>query len=321
MQPVRKRLGGIRQVVLSPDADLNLLPFAALVDEGNRYLVERYSFRYLTSGRDLLRLKQTFESRQSAMVFADPDFGGDTTRCSDRALKIQAGTVDFFKVLFCPLDGTAGEARALKTLMPNANVLTRDQATEAAVGHVTAPRILHIATHGFFLQDVVTKSAATNRLLLIDSGISGIASKIENPLLRSGLALAGANLHKSGNDDGILTALEVAGLNLWGTKLVVLSACDTGVGEVRNGDGVYGLRRALLLAGSESQVMSLWPVSDFSTRDLMIGYYRRLQAGEGRSEALRRVQLRMLHSAKRRHPYYWASFIESGEWANLDGKR
>jgi CHAT domain-containing protein len=144
---------------------------------------------------------------------------------------------------------------------------------------------------------------------------------LENPLLRSGLGLAGANLRKSGDDDGILTAMEVAGLNLWGTKLVVLSACETGVGEVRTGDGVYGLRRALVLAGAETQVMSLWPVSDRGTRDLMIGYYKSLQAGAGRSEAMRQVQLRMLKDPRRRHPFYWASFIVSGEWANLDGKR
>ena len=115
--------------------------------------------------------------------------------------------------------------------------------------------------------------------------------------------------------------MEASGLNLWGTKLVVLSACDTGVGEIKNGEGVYGLRRALVLAGSETQVMSLWPVSDEGTRDLMVEYYKALKAGQGRSEALRQVQLKMLSSKNRNHPYYWASFIQSGEWANLDGKR
>ena len=138
-------------------------------------------------------------------------------------------------------------------------------------------------------------------------------------MLRSGLALAGANLHQGG--DGILTSLEAAGLDLWGTKLVVLSACDTGVGQVQNGDGVYGLRRAFVLAGSETQVMSLWSVSDEGTRDLMVGYYKRLAAGEGRGAAMRAVRLAMLKDPKRSHPFYWASFIVSGEWANLDGRR
>jgi CHAT domain-containing protein len=134
------------------------------------------------------------------------------------------------------------------------------------------------------------------------------------------VALAGAN-KQAKEEDGILTAEEVASLDLWGTKLVALSACDTGVGEIKTGDGVHGLRRALVLAGSESQVMSLWPVSDKGTRDLMIGYYKALESGKGRSAALREVQLQMLKRKDRQHPYYWASFIESGEWANLEGKR
>jgi len=142
----------------------------------------------------------------------------------------------------------------------------------------------------------------------------------------------------------VLTALEATGLDLWGTKLVVLSACETGLGEVKNGEGVYGLRRALVLAGSESQVMSLWQVSDAATRDLMAAYYKRLQAGEGRTEALRQVQLVMIQSAApvaassqqrglgiaregkrlaedRSHPFYWASFIQSGDWRSLDGRQ
>jgi CHAT domain-containing protein len=109
----------------------------------------------------------------------------------------------------------------------------------------------------------------------------------------------------------------VTGLNLWGTKLVTLSACDTGVGEVRKGDGVHGLRRALVLAGSETQVISLWAVQDKATRDLMVAYYGRLAQGQGRGEALRQVQLKLLKNVNRRHPYFWASFIQSGAWANL----
>lgn len=108
---------------------------------------------------------------------------------------------------------------------------------------------------------------------------------------------------------------------MWGTKLVTLSACDTGVGEVRNGDGVHGLRRALALAGAETQVMSLWAVSDRWTRELMVAYYRGLRQGQGRGGALRQAQLEMLKDVKRRHPYYWSGFIQSGEWANLEGKR
>ena len=98
----------------------------------------------------------------------------------------------------------------------------------------------------------------------------------------------------------------------------MLSACDTGVGEVKVGEGVYGLRRALVMAGAESQVTSLWQVDDVATRDLMVDYYTRLQAGEGRGEALRNAQLNMLKSTDRSHPYYWASFIQLGDWRKLD---
>jgi CHAT domain-containing protein len=133
------------------------------------------------------------------------------------------------------------------------------------------------------------------------------------------LALAGANLPKNG-DDGILTALEASGLNLWGTKLVTLSACDTGVGEVKNGEGIYGLRRAFVLAGAETLVMTLWPVSDYVTREVMTAYYTGLKQGLGRREALRQAQLAMLKRQGRSHPFYWASFIQSGDWKNLAGK-
>jgi CHAT domain-containing protein len=142
-----------------------------------------------------------------------------------------------------------------------------------------------------------------------------------NPLLRSGLALSGANLVRDSRGAGILTALEASNLDLWGTKLVTLSACDTGVGEVKDREGVYGLRRSFFLAGAETLVMSLWPVSDYVTREMMTAYYTGLKKGFGRGEALRQSQLAMMKRKGREHPFYWASFIQSGEWANLDGQR
>ncbi len=195
----------------------------------------------------------------------------------------------------------------------------KTQATEAALRQLHGPRILHIATHGFFLEE--NEFAVADTRGVADTRLGKWVANVQNPLLRSGLALAGANQGKSGDDDGVLTALEAAGLDLWGTKLVVLSACDTGVGEVKNGEGVYGLRRAFVLAGAESELMSLWPVSDSSTSDLMISYYQALQQGQGRGEALRQAQLQMLQNKERQHPFYWASFIQSGEWANLEGRR
>jgi CHAT domain-containing protein/Tfp pilus assembly protein PilF len=334
MYPVRALLGKTRRAFLSPDGALNLVPFAALVDENGRHLVERYSFSYLSSGRDLLRKRGGRMDRESpdkgqTIVVAAPAFGEapQTVTGQNRDAEQEsssrapeAGSERLPRMYFPPLPGTAEEARGLKGIMPNAILFTNEQATEARLKRLSGPMILHVATHGFFLKDLGSRQTGT-RDVILGSSAPPADVQVEDPLLRSGLALAGANLLKSGEEDGVLTALEAAGLDLWGTKLVVLSACDTGVGEVKTGEGVYGLRRALALAGSESQVMSLWPVSDTGARDLMIDYYRALQRGEGRAEALRQVQLQMLRSKERRHPFYWAGFIQSGEWASLEGRR
>jgi len=338
MRPVlalaQSGLGAPRRLLIAPDGMLNLVPFAALVDRQGRYLVEAYSISYLMSGRDLLRSPVRGPNNQDTVIVADPDYGAAENAIASMSrdvglpagLPLSAGSKsNTVKVYFPPLKGTAGEARALKTILPEATVFTREQATEAALKELHSPGILHVATHGFFLRDQEIRLVGARDLILDTAQSEEPPNQpIENPLLRSGLALAGANLRlgrTDQGDDGVLTALEAAGLDLWGTKLVVLSACDTGVGEVKNGEGVFGLRRALSLAGSETQVMSLWPVSDLGARDLMTEYYKGLRRGEGRGDGLRRVQLEMLKGKGRRHPFYWASFIQSGEWANLEGKR
>jgi CHAT domain-containing protein/Tfp pilus assembly protein PilF len=350
MRPVRSSLqsgqsvqsgqpgaGEIRHLLIAPDGSLNLIPFAALVDEQNRYLIERYNISYLTSGRDLLRLQYSLPSQGAPLVVADPLFGrvaSVTARADQRSgnspshhrVGRRSDPGQSGQIVFRPLPGTKGEALAIKAVLPEAALLLQQEATEAALKRARAPRILHIATHGFFLTDQQAQQAemgdvADDNPLVSDLRLSKWTTHVEESLLRSGLALSGANRNKNGDDDGVLTALEVAGLDLSGTRLVVLSACDTGVGEVKNGEGVQGLRRALVLAGSESQVMSLWPVTDEGAKELMIDYYKALQRGEGRSEGLRQVQLRMLRSEKWRHPFYWAAFIQSGEWANLEGRR
>lgn len=204
-------------------------------------------------------------------------------------------------------------------MLPRATLLTGSQATENVIKQLQAPTILHIATHGFFLQDVpqVAPPDFSRSILRGTRSATPNSRPTENPLLRSGLALAGANPRKSGNEDGILTALEAAGLNLSGTKLVVLSACKTGLGDVTNGQGVYGLRRAFAIAGSESQLMSLWAVNDYSTNTFMVNYYKRLMNNVGRSDVLRQTQLEMLANSTYQHPYYWAAFIPSGNWTAL----
>ena len=313
MRPVRVHLSDETHLLVSPDGELNLVPFEALVDEKDEHLVKRYAFTYLTSGRDLLRLKVTRESESKDLLIANPRFGesGNAAAATKDGQDLPRGSVTspgtLVETYFAPLPGTMREARSIQALFPEALFLSGAAATEAALKKAEAPRLLHIATHGFFLAE----SPAAGK------------EATANPLLRSGLALANANAHgqNAPTDDGILTALEASGLNLWGTKLVVLSACDTGLGEVKNGEGVYGLRRAFVLGGAESVVMSLWPISDDSTRRLMAGYYKNLKAGLGRGESLRRVQLDLLARDPKLHPFYWANFIQSGAWAGLDDKR
>lgn len=312
MRPLRPSLAGATRLLISPDGELNLVPFEALVDERGGYLIEHYATSYLTSGRDLLRMQSRHARSGRPVIFADPVFGEPAVARGDSSIRewppasgsrrsVTTAADEWSGIYFAPLAATAEEARAIKALFPDATLFTGARATKAALEHVEAPRMLHIASHGFFLNDA--------------------AITVQNPLARSGLALAGANLTRGPHADGILTALEASRLNLWGTKLVTLSACDTGIGEIRRGEGVYGLRRAFVLAGAETVVMSLWPVSDSMTRETMLAYYSGLRRGLGRGDALRQAKLAMLKSANRRHPFYWAGFIQSGEWANLDGRR
>ncbi|WP_130757607.1 CHAT domain-containing protein, partial [Microcystis aeruginosa] len=318
MQPIRQLLGNTKTILLSPDAALNLIPFEALVDENNQYLVENYHITYLTSGRDLLRLKDKFASQQSPLIVADPFYGkaGEKVALTRSAGEKVALTrsIDLSEFTFPGLPGTEQEAKAIKNILPQSTVLTGSQATENAVKQVKKPNILHIATHGFFKPESNLSERNPGER---NSPLQGERNVVENPLLRSGLVLAGVTIGQSAGDDGVLTALETTNLNLVGTKLVVLSACDTGKGDIKIGQGVYGLRRALVIAGSESQLISLWKVSDDATKDLMVAYYERLQKGEGRSEALRQIQLGMLKGEKQKHPFYWASFIPSGDATSM----
>ena len=318
-------LGKAKHILIAPDGALNLLPFAALIDDKGKFLVERYRFTYLSSGRDLARLSVKVKSKSNTVIFADPNFDnssgerGKSKKTKTRGLRSRS----LRSIKWERLPGTAQEAAALVKLIRKASLFRGKKATESKLKKVDAPRILHVATHGFFLPaaddedaesiDLPTTGGAA-RAMGMGQVQPAIGTGPENPLLRSGLALAGANKLASGTEDGVLTALEASGLDLWGTKLVVLSACETGVGKVAQGEGVYGLRRALVIAGAESLLMSLWQVDDAATRDLMTGYYRRLARGKGRSEALRLSQLKMLRSDKYRHPFYWASFIPSGQW-------
>lgn len=186
-----------------------------------------------------------------------------------------------------------------------------------APGH----RVLHVATHGFFLNGACSPAPGSTR------GVGGLAKAagtgaVDNPLLLSGLALAGANqraLVGPDEDDGILTAEEVASLNLEGVEWAVLSACDTGVGEIKTGEGVFGLRRAFQVAGARTVVMSLWSVDDQATRAWMRALYKgRFQKKLSTADAVHAASLAVLRDRRAKGqstlPSYWAAFVAAGDW-------
>ncbi|HEX5746615.1 MAG TPA: tetratricopeptide repeat protein [Archangium sp.] len=336
-QPLLPVLGKSRRLFLSPDGQLGLVPFAALHD-GERFLVDTFDFNYLTSGRELLPRPQEPGSASSIFVLADPDFAGSpradslasggTSQRAERSASLERFFSTQRTVLpsnaWMPLPGTRQEAESIQRLLPQSRLFLGAEATKERLLSLPTPGILHLATHGFFLGD---SSGPTTDVRAVGH-FGGLADNPqapgpEEPLLRSGLAFAGASAPEPDAsspsefrpDASLVTALELAGLDLWGTQLVVLSACDTGRGEVQLGQGISGLRRALVVAGAEMVVMSLWKVNDDSTGVLMETYYRNLLAGQGRASALREA-MRSLREA-RPHPHYWAPFIALGSDAPL----
>jgi CHAT domain-containing protein len=310
-----------------------------LLDERGQYLVKRYRFTYLSSGRDLVRLARQVRGREGPTILAAPHYDDEgpppAAQLRSRSPFALAGP----SFNFSPLPGTQAEAAAVARTLGDARVLTGGQATEKALKTLRGPRLLHLATHGFFLADLpvplpegrqrgISRIAPTGGTPGKPDKAAGLAAAepapspvaaapgwaaLADPLLRSGLALAGANRRASGDDDGILTALEAMALDLVGTQLVVLSACETGVGDVRHGDGVYGLRRALVLAGAETQLVTLWRIDDAATQRLIAEYYARIARGVGRSEAMREVSLQMLSNPRTSNPRLWAPFVVSGD--------
>ena len=345
LTPLMPELKASSTWILSPDGPLHLAPFAALVDSRGRWLLESRRLRYVTSGRDLLT-DLPAPHKQGPLLVADADFGARAAK-APRTLPNAAGPAErapdavterLGQLRFSPLPGTRREADTLGKLLglDADRKLLGARANEAALLAARGPRVLHIATHGFFLPRPEAKSANEH-----------IEAALDDPMLRSGLALAGFNRRGKGNqgDDGMLTAVEAAGLDLYGTEMVVLSACETGVGKAASGEGLYGLKRALIMAGARSQAATLWKVGDDATQALMSAWYHRLNLGEDRLDALREVQLAMAHAqlkpggasvgsrgakplgqastmrSPRRstdwtHPWYWAGITLSG----ADGK-
>ena len=330
-QPLLPLLGKARRLFLSPDGQLALVPFAVLHD-GQRFLVDAFDFTSLPSGKHLLPRPRE-SAPDAVVVLADPDFGAPLEPPSHPAggALAQAGHATaverFFAALRAdprqrawaptPLPGTRREAQAIQRLLPQAQLYLGPEATKGRLLGVPTPGILHLATHGFFLEDAPQLPSARALAEVGALGEVPHAPRPSDPLLRSGLVFAGAGGSASGPgpsqpspERSLVTALELAGLNLWGTQLVVLSACDTGRGDIKLGQGVYGLHRAFLVAGAETVIMSLWKVNDETTGALMEAYYQHLLAGQGRASALREAMRELRRT--RPHPHHWAPFLAMG---------
>lgn len=302
--PLQGQLTGVSELIVVPDMPLHLLPWAALQAPDGKRLTDLYAIRYLDHPRALLVPRSGDAPRSPPLLLAAPEYGPANAPGAARH--------------FQPLPGTVAEGKALQKLLPKAKLLTGSQATEGALLGAAGPSLLHIATHGFFLADLPAESilrGARGAEMLGDAtgDQPRTVAQVPHPLLRSGLALAAANRPASPAGDGLLTAMEAADLDLRGTQLVVLSACQTALGDVEPGLGVAGLTSSVQAAGAQSTVLSLWQVDDDATRALMLAFYRGLLEGLPRGQALRRAQAAIAAKPMWRHPFFWAAFILNGQ--------
>ena len=289
--PVAESTVGTNTYFVSLDGVYNKLNINSLKLKNN-YQLNEAQIVYLTNSRYLPEVKQQQSQamHSKALLVGSPNYGSQ-------------GGID-------PLPATAKEVDAIGQILKQKqikyNKLKENEATEASIKQLEQVDLLHIATHGFFLSDA--QADESGKVF----GVS-LAQAQQNPLLRSGLLLAGAGgtvagaPERSGQNNGVLTAYEVMQLQLQPNTLVALSACETGLGEVQNGEGVYGLLRAFQLAGAESVIISLWKVDDAATQLLMTSFYQQYMQGKNRTEAFRIAQQKV--KAKYEDPLYWGAFM------------
>ncbi len=305
--PIHEVVRNCKHLILAPDGNLNLLPFQILpIDEtGTHLLMDEYTISYLGVGRDILRSQvQTTRAADAPIIMADPDFDLVSEQRS-REAKGQGGQggqgrqgEEFINTLdgevLSRAAGTRFLGESVAQKLQEARLYMGAEALESHLVSSGCPNIMLIATHGLFLPDLPQVSLNVERKEL---GMERFEiSKVKNPMMRSGLALAGANTWLSGGNlppsagKGFVFAQEIASLDLWANELTVLSACDTARGDIKIGEGVFGLRRAFAVAGSKTLVMSLWKVPDKATALLMERFFDNLLLGMGRAEALQDTQ-------------------------------
>lgn len=291
-----KEVEAKKKLYVSPDGVYNQINLNTLKKPGADYVINKYDITVVGNSRDLITLKarKPGAQKKDAMLLGYPDYGGHD---------------------IAALPGTKAEietiSKILKTGGYQLKQFMQQQASEKNLKSVKSPLLMHIATHGYFLQDVQSSTGSA-------FGINA-ENAANNPLLRSGLILANASKTVSGaattnlesNDNGILTAYEAMNLDLQNTDLIVLSACETGLGDIKNGEGVYGLQRAFLVAGAEAMIMSLWKVDDAATQQLMTNFYTNWIKSGNKQKAFKQAQLQLMNKYK--EPYYWGAFVMMGQ--------
>ncbi len=290
---IEPALTGKKIIYLSLDGVYNQINLNTMKKTGGDFVINRFDLAIIGNSKDLIALKNAkpSTSKKEAFLLGFPNYGGDNI-ASLPGTKIEV----------------EGISKILKTAGYQTSLSEQNEATESKIKSIKGSALVHIATHGYFLQDA-------------ESGGVGVDSENakNNPLLRSGLLLAGAAKTMSGevlpnlesNDNGVLTAYEAMNLNLNGTDLIVLSACETGLGDVRAGEGVYGLQRSFIVAGAKAMVMSLWKVDDVATQALMTNFYTNLSKGGSKLKAFKQAQLQLM--LKYKEPYYWGAFVMIGQ--------
>ena len=328
IKPLEKYMDGRKQLFISPDGNLNLISFEALVTPSNKYLMEEHTINYIAAGRDIIRFTDTTMAKGDALIIADPDYDMGLTERDKAAKELNVaktirGNVsrDASNLNFNRLPDTKQEADAIEKILTDKKKIKvknyqNTQAIEEMMFSSETPKILHLATHGYFLNDEEVKGSNETRGVTIklneDFSATNETVNIENPMLRSGIVFSGVNASlKAGRDEGMMSAEKILGLNLKGTDLVVLSACETGVGDVKNGEGVFGLKRAFILSGAKTLVMSLWSVPSAETTEMMTDFYMFMANGRSKAEALRQAKLNMM--VKKQNPFYWGAFVMTGK--------
>tara|TARA_Y100001954_G_C15826725_1_gene612572 strand:+ start:1957 stop:6117 length:4161 start_codon:yes stop_codon:yes gene_type:complete len=328
MKKIIDKVGYDKTIFLSPDGIYNNISIATLFDvDKGKYLLETADIRIVSSARAFISNKTSDPSlykNNNIEIVGNPKFDlskSDVTFISDKTYVTRdVDLVDFEKLErsgISQLPGTGIEINALNNLFKNNNwsvSLTEGAlANETKIKEVNSPRVMHIATHGFFFPEQEHEYDPIAKLMGVENN-----TDYKHPLMRSGLLLSGAQNTIRGEvlaeDNGILTSLEARELNLTETELVVLSACETGVGDFVSGEGIYGLQRSILEAGAENVIMSLWKVDDEATQMLMTTFYTNwIERGMTKRESLKQAQITIKNTEGYSSPYYWGAFVLIGK--------